>query len=81
MATLPSKRELKSANNRRIASFEPHTMDLAGKPFAAYRVIRSVRTRKGFGTIVHTLTTFVRSRKQAQKHIAQWVKITTEGRR
>lgn len=56
-------------------------MDVGGERYQpAYRVIRTVRTRRGFGTIVHTLTTFVRSKKQAQRHIAQWVRIKTERR-
>lgn len=81
MPTLPDRRELKSPDNRRIASYEPHTLDNgSGKPVAAYRVIRTVRTRRGFGTIIHTLTTFVRDKKAAQRHIAQWVRLKTERR-
>ena len=81
MSIIPHRRELKSADFRRIGSFEPHTMDVGnGKPVAAYRVIRTVRRRRGFGTIIHTLTTFVSSRKKAQRLIANWVKLTTKDR-
>lgn len=81
MPTLPNRKELTSADSRRIASYEPHTMDVGnGTPRAVYRVIRTVRTRRGFGTIIHTLTTFVRDKKAAQRHIAQWVRLKTERR-
>lgn len=81
MGTIPHKRELTSKDRRRIASFEPHTMDTGnGKPVPAYRIIRTVRTRRGFGTIIHTLTTFVKNKKRANRLAAQWVKLPTEVR-
>lgn len=81
MGTLQNKREFTSPDRRRIASYEPHTMDLGnGTPVPAYRVVRSVRARRGFGTIIHTLTTFVRNKKQAHKTAYRWSKLTTEDR-
>lgn len=81
MGTLTDRRELRSVDNRRIASYEPHTMDSGdGRATPAYRVIRTVRTRRGFGTIIHTLTTFVRNKKQANALIARWVRMKTESR-
>lgn len=81
MPTLPDHKELKSPDLRRIASYEPYVLDLGnGKAQAAYRVIRTVRKRRGFGTIVHTLTTFVRDKKSANKHLAHWVRMKTERR-
>lgn len=81
MATLPARRELKSPDFRRIASYEPHTMDRGnGTPTFAYRVVRSVRTRRGFGTIIHTLTTFVKNKKKAHALASRWVRVKTEDR-
>lgn len=81
MPALPNTREFKSADGRRIAVYEPHVMDLGrGKPVAAYRVIRTVRARRGFGTIIHSLTTFTSSKKKAHAMAVRWSKMTTEDR-
>ena len=78
MSTLPDKKELHSKDRRRTASYEPYIMDLAnGKPTPAYRVIRTVRRRRGFGTVLNTITTFVRDKKTANRHLAHWVRMTT----
>lgn len=78
MSTLPSKRVFVSPDRRRLGSYEPHVMDTgSGKPTSAYRVVRTVRTRKGFGTIIHTLTTFVHNKKRAHAMAARWVRVNT----
>lgn len=80
MAKLPDKRELHSKDKRRVATYEPHIVESAGQAVSAYRLIRLVRKRRGFGTVIHTLTTFVRNKKDAQKSAAHWVSITTKDR-
>lgn len=80
MPALPTTKELKSKDNRRIATYSPTVVDVAGAQVEAYRLIRTVRRRRGFGTIIHTLTTFVRSKKAAHKSAAHWVKLTTKDR-
>lgn len=78
MAALPVRRELVSADNKRRASYEPHTMDLGnGRPTPAHRLIRTIRTRRGFGTVIHSITTFTPNRKHADKLARAWVRPTT----
>lgn len=81
MSVIPNSRRVMSPDNRRVAEFQPHTMDLGnGTPAPAYRLMRTVRTRRGFGTTIHSITTFVRSKKRAQQLASAWVKARTDER-
>lgn len=71
----------KSADKRRVACYEPAWYPPRTVPpglerykGSIYRLYRTVRTRRGFGTIVHSITTFVPNKKQAHKSAARWVK-------
>jgi hypothetical protein len=87
MAKIADRLTFKSTDARRVATYEP-----AGTPPGTvppglehyrkpiYRLLRTVRTRRGFGTIIHTLTTFTTNKAQAHKSAAHWVKIRTKER-
>jgi hypothetical protein len=84
---LPATREFTSKDNRRhsrympLKDLSPHTPPgLEQHKGPLYQVKRTVRTRRGFGTIIHTLTTFTNTRLKAHKLAANWVKIQTRDR-
>lgn len=81
---LADTQTFKSEDNRRVSTYEPAQTHggavppgLQDYPRSIYRVIRTVRTRKGFGTIIHTLTTFVPNKKKAHRMAALWVQRTS----
>lgn len=76
----PATFSLESPDYRRHANYAPVSPDDALPPglrhqtTPIYRLIRTVRARRGFGTIIHTLTTFTRNKKAAHKSAVHWVK-------
>ena len=85
---LPAQRDFTSKDKRRYARYEPAGLNDVNLPEGVrgahrgpiYRLERQVRTRRGFGTIIHTLTTFTATKAKAHKSAALWVKIRTKGR-
>ena len=86
---LPTTQDFTSKDNRRYASYALiGTTDDMNLPDGVrgthrgpiYRLERLVRTRRGFGTIIHTLVTFTKTKLKAHKMAAQWVRITTKDR-
>lgn len=75
---IPTEFTIRSKDQRRIASYRPvdKTMGvppgLENKP-VLYRLVRTVRTRRGFGTIIHTLTTFKSNKKAVHGSAVHWV--------
>lgn len=84
---LPAFLDFHSKDKRRSASYrlaEDHT-DLPDgvrrlHKGPIYRLERRVRTRRGFNTIIHTLTTFTSTKLKAHTMAANWVKIATKDR-
>lgn len=79
MAQLPETRQLTSKDNRRVAVYKRMPEGWSGRR-TAYRLIRTVRRRRGFGTIIHTITTFAPSKEAAAKSAAHWVRVQTKDR-
>jgi len=70
---LPDKAVFASPDSRRVGQYAP-TLGLG------YRVIRTVRTRRGLGTIIHTLTTFTANKKRAHRLASTWAKKPVDAR-
>lgn len=76
---IPDKRSLRSKDGRRVASYGRAPEGWGGRPIA-YRLVRTARTRRGFGTIIHTITTFTPTKEKAAQSAAHWVNVTTKDR-
>ena len=84
---LPQSFDITSKDKRRSASYTLAIDDVAVPEGVRgthrgpiYRLERQVRTRRGFGTIIHTLTTFTSQKAKAHKMAVQWTKIKTRTR-
>jgi len=80
---LPESADYVSPDNRLVARYAPvpkgwRPAGLQKRPIV-YRVMRTMRTRRGFGTIIHTLTTFTPNRKAAAGLVRRWMERTVPG--
>lgn len=86
---LPTARTFRSKDTKRNAAYFP-LVDVEGDDTVppavkahrgpVYIVTRTVRTRRGFGTIIHTLTTFVNTKQKAHKMAVVWTSVQTRDR-
>jgi hypothetical protein len=85
---LPTRKDVFSKDGRRYAGYAPATAGDANLPTGVrgtykgpiYRLERQVRTRRGFGTLVHVIVSFTRTKAKAHQMAAGWVKIATKDR-
>ena len=82
---LPSSREYRSTDGKRRAGYSPLTEMTAiegpkVRKGPVYVLQRVVRTRRGFGTIIHKLITFTPTKDAAHKSAVAWVRVTTKDR-
>lgn len=73
MSKLPDTRTLSSKDKRRAAVYKRIPEGWAGRR-PAYRLVRTYRGRRGFGTIVHAITTFTPRKDVAAQMAARWVR-------
>lgn len=85
---LPPRQAFASKDTRRVAMYYP-LGDFAGETpekvkahtGPVYVLDRTVRTRRGFGTILHSLVTFTTRKSVAHTMASNWVKVQTKDRR
>lgn len=79
MAQIPDTRTLTSKDGKRMAVYKRVPEGWAGRR-TAYRLIRTQKSRRGFGIIIHTITTFAPSKQQAACSAAHWVRVRVKDR-